>query len=478
TYTFAIDGNGTQIIASADTTINETCFGDSTGSAAVSVAGGVAPITYLWSSGGTAATETGLGAGFYTVTATDANGCTSVQGFTITSPAQLIVTVTAIANVTCNGLANASATAAVTGGSGSSTLLWSSGGTAITETGLAAGNYTITATDSLGCTAIDSFTVTEPDTLMLTLVSQTTPSCFGDTNATATVTTTGGTVPYVYSWSSGGTSTTETGLSAGSYGVIVFDGLGCIDTLNVVVSQPNPLLVSVSATSPSTCGGSDGSVDVSVTDGTPGYTYSWNNSAITQDITGVSAGTYVCIVTDTNGCVDSVSAILSDPAAPVVTIGTLQATICQDDASLTLTGTPAGGTFGGPGVTGNTFDPSALTGTVSLTYNYTDPVTLCQNSASTNILVDPCVGITENGAINNASVYPNPNNGLFMISLGYTPGDAVTVEIFNSLGQVVDAFTMTSDNRSTDMSMYQSGIYNVRITDGNAVKMLRVVVQK
>ena len=477
-YTFAIDGNGTQISTSAGTVVNESCFGDSTGSATVIVTGGVAPLTYLWSSGGTNATETGLGAGFYTVTVTDANGCLSIQGFTISSPPQLTVSVSAATNVTCNGLANGTATALAGGGSGSSTYAWSSGGTAATETGLAAGVYAVTATDSLGCSAIDSVTITEPDTLMLTLASQTTPLCFGDNNGTATVTSTGGTAPYTYNWSTGGTAATETGLGAGSYGVIVTDSLGCTDTLSVVVTQPNPLIITASSVNPTLCAGINGSIDLTVTDGTPGYTYSWNNSATTQDISGLTAGTYVCVVTDTNGCVDSVSAILTDPAAPVVTMGTLQATICADDASLTLTGTPAGGTFSGPGVTGNTFDPSTLNGTVTITYTYTDTSTLCQATASQNIFVDPCSGVAETGGIANASVYPNPNNGMFTLALGYTPGDAVTVEIFNSLGQVVDAFTMTSDNRNTDISTYESGIYNVRITDGNSVKMLRVVVQK
>ncbi|MCU0434799.1 MAG: T9SS type A sorting domain-containing protein [Bacteroidia bacterium] len=476
-YTFAIDGNGTQIATSAGAITNESCFGDSTGTATVLVTGGVAPITFLWSSGGTAATETGLGAGFYTVTATDANGCLSIQGFTITSPPQLTVSVSASTNVTCNGLSNGSATALAGGGSGSSTYAWSSGGTSATETGLAAGVYSVTATDSLGCTAIDSVTITQPDTLFLNLSSQTSPSCFGDTNATATVVATGGTAPYAYLWATGSTTASETGLGAGSFGVQVTDSLGCTDTISVIITQPNPLTISVASTNPSICNGIDGSIDLTVTDGTPGYTFQWSNSANTEDLAFIASGSYTCVVTDTNGCADSTTIILTDPAQPIVSIGSVQATICQDDASLTLTGTPAGGTFSGPGVTGNTFDPSTLSGTVTLTYTYTDTATLCQNSASTNILVDPCVGITENGTIQNASVYPNPNNGLFTISLGYTPGDAVTVEIFNSIGQQVDAFTMTSDNRNTDISMYESGIYNVRIIDGNAVKVLRVIVQ-
>jgi trimeric autotransporter adhesin len=477
-YTFAIDGNGTQITASAGTIINEVCFGDSTGSASVTVSGGISPITYLWSNGGTNATETGLTAGVYTVTATDANGCTSADTLTLISPPQLIASVTASTNVTCNSLSNGSATAAASGGSGSSTFAWSSGGTAATETGLAAGVYSVTVTDSVGCTAIDSVTITEPDTLMMTIASQIAPSCFGDINGTATVATTGGTAPYAYIWSSGGTAATETGLGAGSYGVVVTDSLGCTDTLNIIVSQPNPLLISTSSTNPTTCGGNNGSIDLTVTDGTPGYTYLWSNSSTSQDISGLGAGSYTCVVTDTNGCVDSSSISLTDPIGPVVTMGSLQSTICVDDAPLTLTGTPAGGTFNGFGVSGNTFSPLLQSGTVTITYVYTDPNTQCQDSASQTILVDPCVGIGEQQAGSAIQVYPNPGNGMFNLSLGYTPTDAVTVEIFNGLGQVISSFTMTTDNHNTDISTYGSGIYTIRITDGSKVSMARVIVQQ
>lgn len=477
-YTFAIDGNGTQIQASAGAQTNINCFGNNTGSATVNVSGGISPVTYLWNTGDTTATVSNLIAGTYTVTATDANGCQSIETFTLTQSPQLTVSVTSSANVSCNGLSNGSATALATGGTGNSTYLWSSGGTGASETGLGAGTYTVTVTDSLNCTSLDSVTITQPDTLLLTVALQTSPSCFGDLNGAVTVATTGGTTPYTYNWSSGGTSATETGLGAGSYGVIVTDSLGCSDTLNIIVSQPNPLLITTSSTNPTTCGGNNGSIDLTVTDGTPGYTYLWSNSNSTQDLSGLNAGTYNCIVTDTNGCSDSVSILITDPVTPVVTLGSLQATICVDDASLTLTGSPVGGVFSGPGVSGNTFSPLLQSGTVTITYTYTDPNTQCQGTASQNILVDPCVGIAEQQAGSAIQVYPNPSNGLFNLSLGYTPTDAVTVEIFNGLGQVISSFTMTTDNRNTDISTYESGIYTIRITDGSKVSMTRVIVQQ
>jgi trimeric autotransporter adhesin len=477
-YTFTIDGTGTTIQASAGSQTNINCFGNNTGAATVNVTGGVSPVSYLWNTGDTTASVSNLIAGTYTVTATDANGCQSSQIFTLTQSPQLTVAIALVTNVSCNGLTNGSATALAAGGTGNSSYLWSSGGTGASETGLGAGTYTVTVTDSLNCSTTDSVIITQPDTLIMTLASQTSPSCFGDLNASATVATTGGTAPYTYNWSSGGTSATEINLGAGSFGVSVTDSLGCTDTLNIIISQPNPLIISAASINPTTCGGNNGSIDLTVTDGTPGYTYLWSNSTTSQDLTGQNAGTYTCVVTDTNGCVDSVNVLLTDPAAPVVTIGSLQATICVDDAALTLSGTPTGGTFSGPGVSGNTFSPLLQSGTVTITYNYTDPNTQCQGTASQNILVDPCVGISEQQAGSTIQVYPNPGNGLFNLNLGYTPTDAVTVEIFNGLGQVISSFTMTTDNRNTDISAYPSGIYTLRITDGSKVNMVRVVVQQ
>ncbi|WP_180856400.1 SprB repeat-containing protein, partial [Flavobacterium panici] len=123
------------------------------GSASVAVSGGTSAYTYSWSpSGGTAATATGLTAGTYTVTVTDANSCQITQSFTITEPAALTASPVAQTNIACFGGNTGSATISATGGTGGYTYSWSpSGGTAATATGLTAGTYTVTVTDSNLC---------------------------------------------------------------------------------------------------------------------------------------------------------------------------------------------------------------------------------------------------------------------------------------------------------------------------------------
>ncbi|RYY29934.1 MAG: T9SS type B sorting domain-containing protein, partial [Sphingobacteriaceae bacterium] len=142
---------------------NVTCSGGSNGSATVVTSTGTAPYTYSWSpSGGSAATASNLSAGTYTVTVTDANGCSSARSYIITQPAVLTATA-AQTDVGVYGGNTGSATINVSGGTMPYTYLWlPAGGNAATASNLSAGNYTVTATDANGCTVTRSYTITQP----------------------------------------------------------------------------------------------------------------------------------------------------------------------------------------------------------------------------------------------------------------------------------------------------------------------------
>ena len=297
----------TALVVSASLQTNVSCNGGSTGSATVAVTGGTAGYTYSWSpSGGTAATATGLAAGAYTVTVTDANGCTATQSFTITQPTALVANAASQTNVSCNGGTNGTATVAVTGGTLGYTYSWlPSGGTAATATGLSAGNYTVTITDANGCISTQSFTIAQPTALVASAASQTNVSCNGGANGTATVAVTGGTPGYTYSWlPSGGTTATATGLAAGAYTVTVTDANGCTATQSFTVTQPTALVASIGSQSDLTCEGSDnGTATVVVTGGNPGYSYSWApNGGTSATATGLAAGIYTVTIIDANSC--------------------------------------------------------------------------------------------------------------------------------------------------------------------------------
>ncbi|MQP53658.1 gliding motility-associated C-terminal domain-containing protein, partial [Flavobacterium sp. LMO9] len=228
---------------------------------------------YSWApSGGTAATASGLSAGTYTVTVTDANSCTATQSFTITEPTALVVTPASQTNVSCNSGSNGSATVTVSGGTAGYTYSWAPpGGTAATASGLSAGTYIVTVTDANSCTATQSFTITEPTALIASIGSTTDVSCVGSSDGSATVSVTGGTAGYTYSWApSGGSNATATGLMDGIYVVTVTDVNGCTTTqsftIGTIVDVTNPTISAPAAINTTT---NSGCTATGVTLGTP-----------------------------------------------------------------------------------------------------------------------------------------------------------------------------------------------------------------
>lgn len=309
------------LIASDNGQTNVSCFGGNDGTATVSATGGTGSYTYNWAPfGGNAITGVGLSAGNYIVTVTDSNGCTATQSFTITEPTLLEASHNGQTNVSCFGGANGSATVAVTGGTPSVTgysYNWAPfGGTAATANGLSVGTYTVTVTDSLGCTDTLSFFITEPTQLALTDNGQTNVSCFGGSDGNATVGVSGGTAPYSYSWSPfGGTGSTGLNLSAGTYMVTVTDFNGCMDSLAFTITEPDLLEALDGGQTNLLCfGDANGEATVSQTGGTAPYTYLWSDGQTTQTATGLVAGTYLATVTDFNGCTDTLSFTITEPA--------------------------------------------------------------------------------------------------------------------------------------------------------------------
>jgi hypothetical protein len=217
------------------TNTNIDCFGQASGSVSVNVVGGTAPLNYAWSNGATSQTVNNLPSGSYTVTVTDANGCTEQMSVTITQPQSSLSTTATQVNVLCFGNPSGSIDLSVSGGTGPYVYSWSNGSTTQDISNLAGGSYTGTVTDVLGCTASTSVTITEPTALSITTTS--TDEMMG-MDGTATVTVSGGTPNYMYYWMPGGaTMAYISGLAAGTYSIMVLDANGCGDTLEVVVGS-------------------------------------------------------------------------------------------------------------------------------------------------------------------------------------------------------------------------------------------------
>ncbi|MBN4066089.1 SprB repeat-containing protein, partial [Candidatus Amoebophilus asiaticus] len=350
TYTGTVtDANGCQTTASvtivqptalsaAASGTNVTCNGACDGTASISGSGGTPPLTYNWSNGGVGASISGLCPGTYIGTVTDANGCQTTSSVTITEPLALTVSTTGT-DVTCNGACDGTATISGSGGISPWTYTWSNGASGTTIIGLCPGTYVGTVTDANGCQTNSSVTITEPLTIAA-ITTGTDVICNGACDGTATISGSGGTSPWTYAWSNGGSGTTIIGLCPGTYVGTLTDANGCQTISSVAITEPTAIALTTGSTD-ATCGNADGTASVTATGGTGPYTYNWSNGQTTQIATSLLPGTYGITVTDNNGCQAVTSVTVIDPGSPSVGISTSTNVSCNggNDGSATVTAT-------------------------------------------------------------------------------------------------------------------------------------------
>ena len=308
------------VLAATGSHTDVTLYNGTDGSATVTPSGGTAPYTYAWSpSGGTAATASNLTAGTYTVLVTDANGCTTMQSFTIEQPIPLMVDTFSHTNVSCYGGNNGTATVNVIGGNAPYTYLWSpSGGTSPSATGLTAGTYILEITDSTNNVLTHTVVITEPAAIVGTVSNKTGGPCSSTATGSATITVTGGIAPFTYTWSHGVTTGNATlnNLNAGIYNVTITDANGCSASapVSVTIGQPAAIVVSnVNTTHVSCFGQNNGSLTVSASGGVAPYTYTWSNGQSGATISNLTHGTYTVTVKDANNCTKSESFAITQP---------------------------------------------------------------------------------------------------------------------------------------------------------------------
>ncbi|MBK8471430.1 MAG: SprB repeat-containing protein [Sphingobacteriales bacterium] len=231
----------TEPSAALDATCSKTDVttnGGADGTASVSASGGTSPYTYLWNTGATTQSISGLVAGTYSVTVTDANGCTDECTTTVQEPGCNLTALGKRYKRTLRGGADGTASASATGNLGAVTYLWSNGATTQNVNSLTAGTYSVTITETPTCTAVASYTVTEPSAALDATCSKTDVTTNGGADGTASVSASGGTSPYTYLWNTGATTQSISGLVAGTYSVTVTDANGCTDECTTTVQEP------------------------------------------------------------------------------------------------------------------------------------------------------------------------------------------------------------------------------------------------
>jgi len=421
--------------------------------------------TYSWSSGGNTDTEIVAPgtATTYTVIATDGNGCSNSASVTVNVNALPVVFASVMDGVICSGESDTLMA------SGAQSYVWSSGGTAPSEPVMPSvtTNYIVTGTDANGCANTDTVTVVV-NALPVVNLGADISSC--GSSVVLDAQNTGSS----YIWTSGATTQTDTVLIAGTYAVEVTDINGCVntDTVNVAFNT-NPTVQLGQDTA--LCG------DALVLDAqNAGATYSWSTGDTTQTTVALTTGMYVVDVTDVNGCVGSDTIMVTLNPIPTVTATAAASNVCTDDANVALTGTPIGGTWSGPGVSGNSFDPSVGVGTQVLTYSFIDSLG-CSASDNVAIDVNACVGVAENNLQSGAVIYPNPNDGNFNLVFNRNSGD-VQIQIVDLSGRVVrnvSASNMNSGSRvEFNMNDQPAGVYFVQIATTSELAVIKFTLMK
>ncbi|MBU0766138.1 MAG: SprB repeat-containing protein, partial [Bacteroidetes bacterium] len=317
---------------------NTTC-GSNDGWASVDIGNGTPPYDYLWSNASSEDTITGIPAGIYFVTVTDGNSCTTVTQIIVNDNGGPYIYENYILDVTCNGFCNGEISMFASASAPPYSYLWSNAATDSTISGLCPGEYTLTVTDGLGCKGFEMRIISEPAELY-TSSEGNDPQCPGYYDGYAWTSPVGGTTPYNYQWDDI-TMSTESyipGLEAGTYHVTVTDINGCEVTDSVFLTEPSEIITSVVKTDAACFGDNSGTANLTVSGGTPPYSFNWSNAVYDEDNYNLYAGWYYVTVNDGNGCskVDSVE--IMEPSQIIAsTVGTDPTCYMGDDGSIDLT---------------------------------------------------------------------------------------------------------------------------------------------
>ncbi|MCW5908051.1 MAG: gliding motility-associated C-terminal domain-containing protein [Chitinophagales bacterium] len=299
-----------------------TCNGAANGKVKAVPVGGNPPLSFTWSNAVTGVDSImNLLPGSYSVTVSDAQGCSGTASTTLTQPAVLTVSAS-VQNITCNGQNNGSITLTVNGGTTPYSYAWNPAQLNLPNiSGLAPANYNVVITDANGCTVSNSSTVTQPSALNISTLSYNATSNGGN-EGWSYVVASGGTVPYTYTWSTGSNNDTIENLYAGTYYVTVCDANGCCKQDTAIVTDPPPIILSFTTINNLCFGDCSGTAQVSAVGGIEPYTFVWSNGTNGNTASGLCAGIYIVTATDSAGISVTGNLSISQPPQLVIALDT------------------------------------------------------------------------------------------------------------------------------------------------------------
>ncbi|MEX2590525.1 MAG: T9SS type B sorting domain-containing protein [Chitinophagales bacterium] len=439
------------------------CAGDSTGSFDINVTGGTPGYIFDWDSSFVSGNNpTGLPAGIYNYSITDLYGCVVYGGDTIFEPDTALTVLASTTDVTCHGADDGTLTLVISGG----TPPYSYQGNplpvdSVTLTNLPPGNYTGSVEDSNGCSFTVNETITEPGPQSLTIGSIDN-LCYGESEGLAFAEFINATGAVNYSWTGGLNGDTITNLTAGTYTVTATDQNNCTLIDSVEITEPTELTYSSNTTDVDCYGNNTGSINITASGGTSGYTYQWDSASVSgNNPTGLYAGIYSYTITDANNCEVLGSDTLNQPDAPLTLTVSATDVNCNGANDGTLTIVVSGGT---PSYSyqGNPLPVDSVTLTNLPPGNYSGDVedaSGCIASVNETITEPGPQSLDLNGT----------DNPCFGASLGSADANFV-----NATGTV--SYGWTGGLSGSSISNLSAGTYTVTATDQNNCALIDSII--
>jgi hypothetical protein len=416
-------------------------------------------LQYQWNDGSTTESIEVVTAGIYELTVTTECGDSTL----VINLNDLIVfensTVTLSATDANCTAEDGTVSTSIDGVSNPYTYLWSNGATTNNLTDLDFGQYIVTITDINNCTFIDTADVDLIDLLDGDISATTVTSACGASDGAIDYNILSGTPPYSFLWNNGETTSSLTGIPAGSYSISIIDDKGCEDYFTIdIIDNGAPTVSFINVMDVSCFGGNDGSAEATATGTGTSYTYTWLfDNSVNETATGLSIGTYKVQVVDNDGCKAFGDVIISQPTLLTLSVSTINetCTYANGTASASVNG----------GVTPYTYNWSngATSSSISNLSAGTYSITVADNNACSNTssftITDspsPIVNITVSDA------YCGNANGQAsaLVSGGTSP-----LSYLWSNGAVTETATNLIPNT-----------YSVTVTDNNACFDVQSVV--
>jgi len=438
---------------------NEICSNGS-GEIELIISGRTEPYSFSWSNGATSQDIFNLSADTYSAVINDNNGCSVNTGdlLLINEVGTMELSEIIVTDEVCDNNSG-EINITLSGGTAPYSFIWNNGNTAEDLTGLNEGNYSCHITDNSGCELDLNTTVNNSSgTLTLEDINITDENC-GQSNAAIDITISGGNAPVLYNWNSGATTQDLSNIPVGNYTCTIIDNEGCIVIAEAdVINNAGTLSLDNYALTNETCANADGEIDITVSGDNAPFNFLWSNGANTEDLTGLSAGEYSCLITDNAGCSITTNTFVINDFSGTLSINNISVIDEQcEDGTGSIDLSISGGTEPISYNWSNGENTEDISGLSAGTYTYT--VTDNENCSLTgNVVVQNNIGTLNLDSYLKTDESCNQGNG--------------SIDISVSGGTTPYTYSWNSGQTEEDIYNLDEGVYQVTITDNNNCQII------